>query len=67
MKPVTVAVNMGFVEVTELVKGMVFQIVCDDLILLGRLRLISESISSHNTRAFKWNVVGRIVTGTRLE
>ena len=50
MEPVTVAIDMELVHVSELVHGMVLEIVGHNLILLSRLRLIFESISSHQAR-----------------
>ena len=50
VEPVTVAIDMELFHVSELIHRMVLEIVGHNLILLGRLRLIFESISSHQAR-----------------
>ena len=49
VQPVTVPIDMEFVEVTEFVQRMVFQIVNDNLVLFCRLRLVLKSIGSHHS------------------
>ena len=47
VEPVTVAIDMELIHISELILRMVLEIVGHNLILLGRLRLIFESVSSH--------------------
>ena len=50
VEPVTVAIDMKFFEVTELVLRMVLQVVSDDLVFLCGLRFVLKSISRHEAR-----------------
>ena len=63
VEPVTVAIDVELLEVTELILRVVLQVVRDDLIFLSRLRLVLESIGSHQARGFKRHEVLRIVAG----
>ena len=59
MKPVTIAIDMKFVEVSEFVGGVMLQVVRLDLIILAYLRLVHESSTIGNSCRLKvpWNRV----------
>ena len=50
VKPVTVAVNVELLEISEFVQGMVLQVVGHDLVLLSGLGLVGEAICGHDAR-----------------
>ena len=50
VKPVTVAINMELLEVSELVQRVVLQVVSHNLVLFCGLWLVLESVGSHDTR-----------------
>ena len=50
MQPVAIAIDMEFLEVTELIQGMVLEVVSDNLVLFLRLRFILEPILGHDSR-----------------
>jgi len=57
VQPVTVWVNMIFLQVAELVKGVVLQVVSDDLVLLLGLGLICVHFEVANAGRFIGNLV----------
>ena len=63
VEPVTVAIDMELFHVSELIHRMVLEIVGFDLVILGRLRLISISIFSHHARRIELVEVLRIIAG----
>ena len=63
VKPVTIAVDMEFFEVTELIERVMFQIVGNDLVLFLRLGLIVETVLGHDTVRLERNVILRVHTG----
>ena len=63
VKPVTIAVDMEFFEVTELILWVMFQIVGHDLVLFLRLGLIVETVLGHDTVRLERNVILRVHTG----
>ena len=69
VEPVTVAINMEFFEVTELVLRMMLQVMSNDLILLSRLRLVLKSISCHHSGGLEghevFGVVAWVVLGAK--
>ena len=60
VKPVTIAVDMELLEVSEFIERVMLQIVGNDLVLLLRLRFIFEASLVDQTGRFKWNVIGGI-------
>ena len=44
VKPVTIAIDMEFIEVTELVEGVMLEVVDDNLVLFRRLGLILKPV-----------------------
>ena len=55
VKPVTIAIDMEFIEVTELIEGVVLQVVNNDLILFCGLWLILETVLSHESVGLEGN------------
>ena len=60
VKPVTIAVDMELLKVSEFIERVMLQIVRHDLILLLRLRFIFEARLVDQAGRFIWNVIGRI-------
>ena len=60
VKPVTIAVDMELLKVSEFIERVMLQIVRHDLILLLRLRFIFEARLVDQACRFIWNVIGRI-------
>ena len=55
VKPVTIAIDMEFIEVTELIEGVVLQVVNNDLILFCGLWLILKTVLSHESIGLEGN------------
>ena len=56
VEPVTVTIDVEFLEVTEFVHGVVLQVVGDDLVIIGGLGLICESIEGGDTSGLVGNL-----------
>ena len=55
MKPMTIAIDMELLEITELIQRVMLEIVHDDLIVLWGLWLVLETILGDQTGRLKWN------------
>lgn len=62
VEPVTVWVNMIFLQVAELVKGVVLQVVGDDLVLLLWLWLVCEHFEVADASGF----IGNLILGVKV-
>ena len=62
VQPVSVAINVELLEVSELVERMVLQVVRLDLVVLWRLRLILEPILRHQAGGLERHLVLWVVT-----
>ena len=60
VKPVTIAVHMELLEVSELVERVMLEVVHDDLVLLGGLRLVLEAILRDQARRLEGNEFARV-------
>ena len=59
VKPVTIAIDMEFVEISELVEWVMLEVVHHDLVLLGRLRFILKPVLGDKARGLE----GEVLTG----
>ena len=57
VQPVAIAVNMEFVEVTELIEWVMLQVVHNDLVLLCRLWLILKPVLGHQSGRLERDVI----------
>ena len=57
MEPVTIAIYMELLEVSELIKWVMFQVVSHDLVLFFGLGLIIETILGDEAVGLVWNEV----------
>ena len=60
VKPVTIAIDMELIEVTEFVEWVVLEVVDLDLILLCGLRLIIKPVLGDKKGRFEWDMLSWI-------